>query len=69
MNSKTINSFGKALIALFAAIDVVFYIATPLIVASLLSLWATGDINNVIINVGGLMACFYRAIKIGFLKE
>jgi len=65
------NKFLKVLIATLGAIDVVFSIFIPIIVALLLINISgrLGDWRGSVVIGGGMLASLFRAIKIGFLKS
>lgn len=64
------NKIVKGIIAVLAGVEVIFYLISPLAIASLLIILGNPTkIIAVLINAGGLLATVYRAIKVGFLKE
>jgi hypothetical protein len=60
------NKTKKIIVSIFAGADVVFYLATPLII---LAIWASIGGNNLwLISLVAIMASIFRGYKIGWMK-
>ncbi len=63
---KTIT---KSLLAIIGATDVVFYMATPILLAIIWASLSSDSWGNYIIYLVAIVSTIFRSIKIGWLKN
>jgi len=67
--NKIIQGIGKVILSILAGIDVIFSVGSPILLALLiLSVSGFKPLYGYIFLASGILASFFRAIKIGFMR-
>ena len=64
------NKFSKVLLSIIGGIDTTFKILTPLLLAVIfVSIGDLTELGTYVLYILGGLACLFRAIKIGWMKN